>query len=61
MSLLILWDILSLGTLKAYPLTPLDPIGLPLDPRGTLYAFPLTPCDPLDLPLDPLGPCTPTH
>ena len=54
------------GTLKAYPWTPWDPLGLPLDPLGpcrptpwppgTLYAYPLTPWDPVCLPLEPLGP-----
>ena len=48
-------------------MTPLDPVGLPLDPLGpcrptpwppgTLLAYIWTPWDPLDLPLDPLGPC----
>ena len=44
MSLLILWNILP------SPLTPWDPVGLPLDPLGpcrpTLWAYPLTPWNP---------------
>ena len=38
------------------PLTPWDPVGLPLDPLGPCRLYPLTPWDSIGLPLVPLGP-----